>query len=111
VDGLELRLLGFGPTLLRFGSPRLAVSSQAVSCAYPILGGLLARGAGGELVFVHERGEAWSLRTSIRGYRPRLADRPGRSSWTGLPYRLVQARLHGAIGRRFAACLIRESRP
>jgi hypothetical protein len=108
-DGLELRLLGRGPTLLRFGSPQVTVSPVAVSCTYSILGGLLAWGVGGELVLVHAGGPTWSLRTSIRGFLPRLAARPGRPSWTGFLYQQVQARLHGAIGRRYVACLIRES--
>lgn len=106
---VELRLLGRGPALLRFGRPQVAATASSASCSYPILGGLLARGAGGSLVFAQEGGESWSLRSTIRGFLPRLGASPGRPRWTGILYLQVQARLHRAIGRRYAARLVRES--
>jgi hypothetical protein len=106
---LELRLLGRGPALLRFGPPQARATASSVSCAFPILGGLLARAEGGSLVFVQEAGEAWFLRSSLHGFLPRLGASPGRPRWTGILYLHVQARLHRAIGRRYAARLVRES--
>ena len=47
---LELRLLGRGPALLRFGQPTLEATNTLARCRYPIEGGLLAqRPAGGRL--------------------------------------------------------------
>ena len=83
----------------------------AFETLWAILGGLLARGAGGELVFDHRRDPGWRLRMAIRGFSPRLVSRSGRSGWTELVYYEVQARLHRAIGRCYAARLVRESRP
>jgi hypothetical protein len=108
---LELRVLGRGPVLLRFGVAQVEVGPTGVSCTFPILGGLLARGAGGELAFDHQRASGWQLRLAIRGFSPRLVGRRGSPSWTGLVYSQVQARLHRAIGRRYIARLARESRP
>jgi hypothetical protein len=34
-SGLEVRLLGVGPALLRFGQPEHTVRSNSVSCLYP----------------------------------------------------------------------------
>ena len=71
--------------------------------------GLLARGAGGELVFEQRRSPAWCVRTLVRDFSPRLAGRVGTPGWTGFIYHQVQARLHRAIGRRYVARLVRES--
>jgi hypothetical protein len=110
-EGVELRLLRKGPVLLRFGQPGLEVHAASVSCSYPIRGGLLARGDGGELALAQERVETWRLRTSIRGFFPRLGAWPGRPAWTGFLYAHVQARLHRAVARRYVAHLIRVARP
>jgi hypothetical protein len=110
-DSVELRLFGRSPALLCFGAPEIQVGLNGISCAYPVLGGLLARGAGGELVFEQRRSPAWCLRTLVRGFSPRLAGRAGMPGWTGLIYHQIQARLHRAIGRRYVARLVRESLP
>jgi hypothetical protein len=108
---VELRLFGHGPALLRFGAPAIHVDPTGVSCIYPITGGLLARNAGGELVFEQRHGPGWCVRTLVRDFSPRLAGRDGSAGWTGFVYRQVQARLHGAIGRRYVARLVRERLP
>jgi hypothetical protein len=51
------------------------------------------------------------LRSTVAGFLPRLAARPGAPRWTGIVYAGVQARLHDAIGRRFLARLAEEARP
>jgi hypothetical protein len=107
---VELRLLRNGPLLLGFGPPELEVRPTSVSCSYPILGGLLARAEGGVLALAQERARPWCLRTSIRGFFPRLGALPGRPRWTGFLYAQVQARLHRAVARRYAARLVREAR-
>lgn len=108
--GVDLRVLRRGPLLLRLGPPAFEVRVASVSCSHSVLGGLLARSEGGVLLLTQERTDSWSLRASIRGYLPRLGAPPGRPGWTGLLYGQLQARLHRAIGRRYAARLIREAR-
>ena len=108
--GVELRLLRNGPVLLAFGPPELEMRPASVSCSYPILGGLLARGEAGMLVLAQERADSWRLRTTVRGFLPRLDARPGRPRWTGFLYAQVQARVHRAVGRRYVARLLREAR-
>ena len=109
-EGVELRLLRRGPVLLRFGHPELDVRTAVVSCSYPIRGGLLARGDGGVLALAQERAGTWCLRTSVRGFFPRLGTQPGRPGWTGFLYAHVQARLHQAVARRYVAHLVRRAR-
>ena len=50
-NSLELRLLGSGPTLLRFGPPTVEATETLVSCTYSIEGGLLARQPSGKITF------------------------------------------------------------
>jgi hypothetical protein len=107
---IELCLFGRAPALLRFGAPEIRVDPTGISCTYRVLGGLLAREAGGELVFEQRRRPAWCVRTLLRDFSPRLAGRAGKSG-TGFIYHHVQARLHRAIGRRYVARLVRESLP
>ncbi|MFL5967304.1 MAG: hypothetical protein ACJ747_12205 [Gaiellaceae bacterium] len=101
----ELRLLG-GPVLLRFDRPRLESSSGLARCTYPILGGFLARRRAGEISFAQIDGEGLRLRSSIRGFFPRLAAREGEPDWTGALYDRVQSRIHVAISRRYFARLV-----
>ena len=105
----ELRLLGFGPALLRFGLPELAVDSSSVSCLYPIRGGLLVRIPAGSISFTQTGSDHVELRSSISGYFPRLAARAARSRWAGVLYPQVQARLHVALSRRYFAGLWQEA--
>jgi hypothetical protein len=106
-DGvLELRLLGGGPVLLRFGWPTVEASDTRAFCSYPIQGGLLASRAAGEIAFEQTAG---SMRSTIRGFYPRLAAREGEPDWTGALYNRVQSRVHVAISRRYFERLIAEA--
>jgi hypothetical protein len=106
--GIELALLGRGPSLLRIGAP-LVAAGDVVSCRYAIEGGLLARAPAGEISFAQSGAEPTVLRAAITGFFPRLAARPGRPLWTGAVYAHAQARLHVAVSRRYFARLIREA--
>lgn len=108
--GLEVRLLGIGPALLRFGQPEHEVSSRLVSCLYPIRGGVLARAPVGSISFTQTGLGAVEVSSAIRGFFPRLAARRQRRRWNGLLYPQIQARLHVALGRRYFARLWRDTR-
>lgn len=105
----QLRLLGLGPALLRFGRPELAVRSSSVSCLYPILGGVLARTAAGSISFTQTGLDDVEVRSTISGFFPRLARRHHRSRWNGLLYAQIQSRLHVALGRRYFVRLWQEA--
>jgi hypothetical protein len=107
---IELRLLGRGPALLRFGAPRIEVTTTLVSCRYPIEGGLLARRPGGEIDFAQTGDGPTVLRSAIRGFFPSLAARTGSPDWTGALYNRVQSRIHVVVSRRYFARLIGETR-
>ena len=109
-DGLDVRLLGVGPALLRFGQPEHAVSSTEVCCLYPIRGGLLVRIPGGSISFTQRGSGVVEVSSAIAGYFPRLAARREGRRWHGLLYPQVQARLHAALGRRYFARLWQEAR-
>ena len=99
--GLDLRLLGLGPALLRFGRPEHAVDSTSVRCLYPIRGGLLVRTPGGSISFAQTGTEAVEVSSAIAGFFPRLAPRRQGRRWQGLLYPQLQARLHVALSRRY----------
>jgi hypothetical protein len=103
---LELRLLGGGPVLLRFGQPLVEADDSRAICSYPIEGGLLASRAAGEIAFEQTAG---SMRSTIRGFFPRLAAREGEPDWTGALYNQLQSRAHVAISRRYFQRLIAEA--
>jgi hypothetical protein len=105
--GLDLRLVN-RVRLLRFGPPELEASGDTVTCRYPIVGGLLARAPGGWISFAQRAGAQPELSSTIAGFHPRLAARPGRPDWTGALYAHVQARIHRAVGRRYFERLRRE---
>jgi hypothetical protein len=107
---LELRVLGRGPSLLRFGSPTFEATATAVYCRYPIDGGLLARRPAGEIVFAQVGGSTPVVRSAIQGFFPRLAARQGEPDWTGALYTRLQSRIHVAVSRRYFARLIDEAR-
>jgi hypothetical protein len=109
-DGLDVRLLGVGPALLRFGRPEHAVSSTIVRCLYPLRGGLLVRTPGGSISFTQTGSDVVEVSSAIAGYFPRLATRRQGRRWHGLLYPQVQARLHVALGRRYFARLWQEAR-
>jgi hypothetical protein len=96
--GPEVRVLGRGPALLRFGAPLQEADDGRVAVSFPIRGGLLARRAGGEIVFAQERvPEGWLVRSTVRGFCPRLP---------APVYRAVQKRVHVAVGRRYVRALL-----
>ena len=106
-SGLELRVAPFGPTLLRFGTPQVSVTSDAVSTTYPITGGLLARRAAGSITLsMRDVADRVELRSAIAGYHPTLAARPGAPAWTGELYDQVQVRIHARVSRRYFHRLI-----
>lgn len=107
--GLELRLFGVGPALLRFGPPEHLVTPAAVTCRYPILGGLLARMPTGTISFTQTGGTEVELSSAIEGFFPRLAPRRLRRGWNGVLYPQIQTRLHVAVGRRYFARLRAEA--
>ena len=109
-DRLELRMLGRGPSLLRFGRPTFEATTAFVCCRYPIEGGLLARRPAGEIIFAQVGGSAPVVRSTIRGFFPSLAARTGKPGWTGALYNRVQSRIHLAVSRRYFARLIAEAR-
>jgi hypothetical protein len=97
-DGLELRILGLPPALLRLGSVEIEVGSDQLACTYRIRGGLLALGEGGTLT-VSQIGRApTDIRVAVDGFLAR----------GGLIYP-VQRRLHVSVSRRFFRHLVAES--
>jgi|RhiMetdeSRZDD1v2_1073273.scaffolds.fasta_scaffold143171_2 hypothetical protein len=106
---LELRVFGVGPALLRFGPPEHLVTPAAVTCRYPILGGLLTRMPTGTISFTQTTGTEVELSSAIHGFFPRLAPRRLRRGWNGVLYHQIQARLHVALGRRYFARLREEA--
>jgi hypothetical protein len=110
-DGsVELRVLGHGPSLLRFGAPTFDATPTTVSCTYPIRGGLLARRPVGEIVFAQRADSGLEVRSAIRGFVPTLAAREGKPDWTGSLYNRLQSRIHVAVSRRYFARLIAEAK-
>lgn len=99
-SGVELRLLWRGPCLLRFGRPETSFDASAVTCRYPILGGLLARRPGGWLTLTQIEQPEPELRAAVNGFLPRLSSRL---------YEHVQRRLHLAISRRYFVGLVAEA--
>ena len=110
MGALELRLLGRGPALLRFRGPTVEATSTLATCSYSIEGGLLAQRPAGEISFAQVGGTSPVVRSTIRGFFPRLAARTGEPDWTGALYNQVQSRIHVAVSRRYFARLIADAR-
>ena len=111
-SGLELRVARRGPALLRFGTPQLSVTTDVVSTTYPIVGGMLARRAAGSITLsMRDDDDGVELRSTIAGYHPTLAARPGAPAWTGELYDQIQARVHARVSRRYFHRLIDRSAP
>jgi hypothetical protein len=108
--GMELRLLGSGMCLLRFGRAEVHHDTAAVACRYRILGGLLARRAGGSITLEQRGGRQPELRATVRGFAPRIATGARVPRWRAAVYERVQHRLHVAISRRYFETLIRQAR-
>jgi len=93
--GVELRLTGRGPCLLRFGPAEPEHEGRRASCSFPIRGGLLARKAAGAICLSQTPGE---LRAAVTGFVPRLGALYG-----------IQRRLHVAVSRRYFRSLLEEA--
>jgi hypothetical protein len=110
VEGVELRIFGWGPLLLAFGRPVTSVANGSLCCCYSITGGLLAHQPGGEIVFAQNQvGDRLRLRVTVTGFLPALGTRPGEPDWTGALYSQVQRRIHSALSRRYFIRLIRDA--
>lgn len=94
--GVELRLLGRGPCLLRFGSAETGHDREIVFCRYPIHGGALTRKQAGAICLSQAPDE---LRAVVTGFVPRLRTLYG-----------LQRRLHVAVSRRYFCSLLDEGR-
>lgn len=95
-EGLELTVLGVGPTLLRLGHVEIAVGPEQASCTYAIRGGLLTLGEGGTLRVSQTGAGPTELGVTVAGFLPR-----------GGPIYALQRRLHVAVSRRFFRRLTR----
>ena len=105
--GGRLRLLG-GANLLTFGPPATAAEGDAVSCRYPIQGGLLALRPGGSVTLAQRAvGGEYELTVTVEEYLPRLAARAGAPWWTGALYAKGQSPFHAAVSRRYFELLVR----
>jgi hypothetical protein len=102
----ELAIGRRGPALLRFGAAELEAGADAVAYRVAIAGGLLTREPAGTFELRQQGRGPCELRSTIRGFHPTLAGRPGGRGWTGALYRQVQARLHVRISRRYFAGLL-----
>lgn len=109
-SAVALRVFGRGPAFLCFGEPRLEANPAGVMCRYPIEGGFLARHPGGSISFEQRSGDELELRSTISGFHPRFAARPGAPHWTGALYNQIQSRVHAAIGRRYFRSLQQRAR-
>jgi hypothetical protein len=99
--GAELRLLRLRPALLSFGPARLTAGCEEVRCSYRIVGGLLARRAGGCLSLTQRGSTDPELHVEVEGFFPRL----------GVLYGPFERRFHVSVSRRFFARLIDEAQP
>jgi hypothetical protein len=93
--GMELRLAGRGPCLLRFGPAEQRHEPTRVSCRFPIRGGLLARRPAGAICLSQTAEE---LRATVTGFVPRLGTFYG-----------IQRRLHVAVSRRYFRSLLEDA--
>jgi hypothetical protein len=96
-QGVELRLLGHRPCLLRFGRAETAHDRDRVSCRYPIRGGVLTRKPTGAICLSQTRDE---LRAAVTGFVPRLGALYG-----------LQRRVHVSISRHYFRSLLDEAGP
>jgi hypothetical protein len=91
--GVQLRVLGLRPALLAFEAANVAVAHDRVACTFRIVGGVLARRAGGTLTLTQVGLDTAELRVAVKGFHPRL----------GLLYAPLEQRLHASVGRRYLA--------
>ena len=97
-SGVQIRVAGYGPAVLRFAPAQVSVEADAVTCVYAITGGLLSREPTGTITFSQRLlADRVQLESAIAGFHPTLAARPGAPDWTGELYKRVQARIHVGI--------------
>ena len=97
-EGVVLRLLGHGPSLLTLGPAEVAVDGARVSWRCAIRGGLLARHPGGTLTLAQTGFDQAELSVAVEDYFPRL----------GVLYGLLQRPFHVSVSRRYLLTLIAE---
>lgn len=90
---VRLRVLGMRPTLLALEREDVAVAHDRVACSFRIVGGILARRAGGTLTLTQVGLETAELRVAVKGFYPRL----------GLLYTPLEQRFHASVSRRYLA--------
>ena len=90
---VQLRVLGLRPALLALEAAHVAVAHDRVACTFRIVGGILARRAGGTLTLPQVGLETAELRVAVKGFHPRL----------GLLYAPLEQRLHASVSRRYLA--------
>ena len=95
--GLELKVLGVGPALIRVAAVEITANRDYVKAMYRVRGGLLALGEGGTLSISQTAGQTIELRVAVQGFLAR-----------GGPIYVLQRRLHVAISRRFFQRLLSE---
>ena len=107
-DGIELRLLGSGPSLISFLPPVIEGKSLVVR----IRGGLLVQPRQqdrGELRFgVEKSTEGTRVALRLSGYCPLILGGPSPSLLRRWFYRLTQAAIHRLVTVRFLTLLHRE---
>lgn len=96
-SGVDLRVLGWRPLLLRLTGPEVVLDAMRVSCRYRIVGGLLARAPGGALTLTQSAAPRRELQAAVTEFTPRLGSRM---------YRHLQRRVHVAVTRLFFRALI-----
>jgi hypothetical protein len=99
-DRVELKVLGRGPVLLRFGGAAVTVGDDAVTCSYRIGGGLLSLGERGTLVVSQAGREHTELRVVVDGFFARLG---------GGAFYSLQRRAHLAVSRQYLRHLLAEA--
>jgi hypothetical protein len=100
-----VKVLGVGPTMLRFGALERHAEGEY---ALPVVGGLLAKRAGGQLAFRWRReGVGERFETAVEGFHPTLVG-PGGTRLGRLFYALTQQVAHRWVMRRFHEEVRRE---
>lgn len=107
-EGIELRLLGSGPSLISFQPPVIEGNSLALR----IRGGVLVQPRqrdNGVLRFeAEETAEGTRVALRLSGYHPLILGGPSPSFFRRWFYRFTQAAIHRVVTVRFLALLHRE---
>jgi len=98
--GVRLLPLGLRPALLALGPARVAVDRDRIRCSYDVLGGVLARRAGGSLTLAQTGLERAEVCIAVEGFFPRL----------GVLDRRFVRRFHASVSRRYLGRLVEQAR-